>query len=351
MKKIIVLAAVAALALFTSCEQKMDIPSQAGAEKVILDINVVSGGQATKVTGNVNTSDTNNDTEGETKISTLQVFVFAGDVRDGYIAKNVTTSAQVECTAGTRDIYCLINAPTSLNTVVSKSALLATVSTLVNNSENFEMIGFKTNQTVGENSSISIPVNRLAAKIVVKNIENALRAQGTITIKRVYITNVAGQINYGLDNIAPANGTWYNKGGYRSASGQHIGTFTQDINLNASVIAGAKYTTNHFFYAYPNNNAPAGYSTNWAPKRTMLVVQIQYGGKLYDYPVDLGVDLESNKMYVINNLKLVNLGNEDDGNEGGTDEENPITGVTAQVSVDIKDWTVVTLGSSGAITI
>jgi hypothetical protein len=83
----------------------------------------------------------------------------------------------------------------------------------------------------------------------------------------------------------------------------------------------------------------------------MLVVQIQYNGKLYDYPVDLGVDLESNKMYVINNLKLVNLGNLDDGNEGGADEENPVTGVTAQVTIDIKDWTVVTLGTNGGITI
>ena len=349
MKKSLILAAAAAFMLFTACEQKLDIPSQAGAEKVILDINVVPGGQATKATGNVNTSATNNDTESEAKINTLQVFVFAGDVRDGYISKNVTTSAQVECTAGKRDIYCLINAPTSLNTVVSKTALLAAVSTLTANTENFEMIGYQLNQTVSDNSSITVPVNRLAVKIVVKSIENALRAAGTMTIKRVYISNVAGQINYGLDTYAPENGTWFNKGGYQSSGG--LGVVTHDIQMNANVNSGSKYTTNHFFYAYPNNYAQADYSANWAPKRTMLVVQIQYGGKLYDYPVDLGVDLEPNKMYVINNLKLVNLGNEDDGNEGGADEENPISGVTAQVSVDIKDWTVVTLGTSGEITI
>jgi len=176
-----------------------------------------------------------------------------------------------------------------------------------------------------------------------------LRSGGNITVKRVYISNVAGQINYGLGTYAPEGGTWFNKGGYKASGG--IGNFTHDINLSASVNAGAKYATNHYFYAYPNNYAQADYSATWAPKRTMLVVQIQYNSKLYDYPVDLGVDLESNKMYVINNLKLVNLGNADDGKEGGADEENPVSGVTAQVSIEVSDWTVVTLGTSGEITI
>ncbi|MBR3527559.1 MAG: hypothetical protein IKN88_07280 [Bacteroidales bacterium] len=348
MKKTILSAAFAALMLFTSCDEKIDVPSQASAQKVILDVTIVPDGNPTKAIGTVNTGASNNDTEGETKISTLQIFVFAGDVRDGYVSKNVTTSAQVECTAGTRDIYCIVNGPATLNSIVSKTALLATVSTLVNNHDNFEMVGFKTGQTISTNSSVSIPVNRIASKIVVKSIENALRSGGPIAIKKVYITNVAGQFNYGLDTYAAASGTWYNKGGYR-ANGS-IGNFTQDI-FTVNVAAGSTYETNHYFYAYPNNYPQADYNATWAPKRTMLVVQIQYNGKLYDYPVDLGVDLESNKMYVINNLKLVNLGNLDDGNEGGADEENPVTGVTAQVTIDIKDWTVVTLGTNGGITI
>ena len=349
MKKTLLLAAFAALILFSSCNEKIDNPSQASTEKVILDINIVPGGVGTKATGTVNTAVNNNDTEGEAKVNNIQIFVFSGDVRDGYVSKSNATSAQVECTAGTRDIYCVVNGSESLSTIVSKTSLLAAVSTLANNAESFEMIGSKTDETVAANSSISVPVNRIAAKIVIKEIENALRTGGPITIKRVFISNVAGQINYGLNSYAPANGTWYNKGGYR-ASGS-IGAFTQDVNLSANVNAGSKYTTNHYFYAYPNNNAQADYNATWAPKRTMLVVQIQYNDKLYDYPVDLGVDLDSNKMYVINNLKLVNLGNADDGNEGGSDEENPVTGVTAQVSVDVKDWTVITLGTSGEITI
>lgn len=350
MKRLFILAAMAAAMLFTSCEEKIDLLSESNAQKVVLDINIVPGGEDTKASGsNVSTSATNNDTESEAKINTLQVFVFAGEIRDGYVSKNVTTKAQVECTSGKRDIYCLINAPATLSTVVTKTALLAAVSTLTANTENFEMIGYKADQTIADNASITVPVNRLASKIVVKSIENALRAQGMMTIRRIYISNVAGQINYGLDTYAPAGGTWFNKGGYQSSGG--LGVVTHDVDMNATVNSGSKYTTNHFFYAYPNNYAQSDYSATWAPKRTMLVVQIEYSGKLYDYPVDLGVDLEANKMYVINNLKLVNLGNVDDGKAGGADEENPVTGVTAQVTVEVKDWTVVTLGTSGEITI
>ena len=329
MKKTIILAAATALMLFTACEGKMDTPSVSEEQKITLDVAIIPSGQATKATGTVTTSASDNDTEGESKVNNLQIFVFSGDVRDGYISKDNATSAQVECTSGTRDIYCLVNAPASLSSVISKATLLATVSKLANTASSFEMIGSKTSESVTNNKQISISVNRIAAKIVVKSIENALRSGGAITIKRVFISNVAGQINYGLNTYAPANGTWFNKGGYRSSG-----------NLGA-----------YYFYAYPNNYGQANYNSTWAPKRTMLVVQIQYNDKLYDYPVDLGVALESNKMYVINNLKLVNLGNADDGSEGGSDEENPVTGVTAQVSVSVQDWTVITLGTSGEITI
>ena len=349
MKKTLLLAALAALMIFTACEEKIDNPSQTSAEKVLLTVNVVGGGQETKATGTVTTETTNNDTEAEAKVNNIQVFVFSGDVRDGYVSGSNVTSAQVECTAGTRDVYCLVNAPASLSSIVSKTTLLATVSTLTNSPESFEMVGSRPSVPVAANSSVTVPVNRIAAKIVIKSIENALRSGGAITIKRVYISNVAGQMNYGLSTYVSASGTWYNKGGYRSAGS--IGNFTQDIDLSVSVNEGAKYTTNHYFYAYPNNYAQANYSSTWAPKRTMLVVQIQYNNKLYDYPVELGVDLASNKMYVIDNLKLVNLGNADDGKEGGSDEENPVTGITAQVSIDVRDWTVITLGTSGEITI
>lgn len=240
---------------------------------------------------------------------------------------------------------------TSLSSIVSKTALLATISELNNVADKFEMIGVKESQTIAASgdTQIEVTVNRIASKIVLQSIENTIKTGKAIKVTRVFITNVAGQINYGLDSYSPADGKWYNPGGYFAA--KNLGTFTQDVGLSATVNNGNSYTTNHYFYAYPNNNEQKNYAATWTPKRTMLVVQIEHEGTLYDYPIDLGVDLEPNKMYVIKKLTLVNLGNADDGTEGGEDEENPVTTTTVQVSVEVVDWNLVLVNNNGEITI
>ena len=351
MKKIFLFAAIAALFTFTSCNEKMDVPST--AERVTVDVRIVSGSPMTKATGTVNTTTAEYQTTDEATVQNLQVFIFNGDVRDGYASVNASEATQISCTAGTRDIYAIVNAP-SLGSVMTKTALLATASYLLEDADKFEMVGSLSAQTVSSTASandFTVPVNRIASKIVVKSIENALANGGNFTVKRVFISNVAGENTYAGNAVPGASGTWYNPGGYFAAN--NLGTFTNDVNLSAAVANGSSYTTNHYFYAYPNNKEFAPYNpSGWAPKRTLLVVQIEYAGNLYDYPIDLGVDLESNKMYVLNNLKLVNLGNQDDGDEGGEDEEDPITGTTVDVDVTVVDWTLVILGNaSGEIEI
>ena len=334
--------------VITSCSKEMTTST---SQKVTVDVSIVSGVPATKATGEVNTTTAEYHSAAEQTVNNLQVFIFSDDILDGYASADNLTSTSVECTAGSRDIYCLVNAPATLSSIVSKTALLAAVSELAENPSGFEMIGSSAGQTIaaGDNADIEVPVGRLASKIVIKSIENALKTGGSIKITRVYVSNVAGQVNYGLDTYSPADGKWFNKGGYQALN--NLGSFTQDISLSAVVEHGSTYSTGHYFYAYPNNSAQANHAETWSPKRTMLVVQIEYNGNLYDYPVDLGVDLAPNKMYVLNNLKLVNLGNSDDGEEGGSDEEDPVTGSTVQVSVDIVDWDLILLGNEGEITI
>lgn len=348
------LSFVAVAALLASCSEKIAPEAEPAVEDNFATIDVLPTGDGwnTKVAGTVNTNPSGNIATTEGNVKSLQVFVFNGDVRDGYVEAKVTGSAttlsgpaSVQCTAGTRDIWCVVNAP-SLSSISTKTALLAATSQLSTNSNSngFVMVGSKASVTVSAGSnSQTVPVSLIAAKVVIKSIENNLGAGGAMTVKRVYITNVAGQINYGLTAYPGASDKWYNKGGYRSASADNLGTFTQDVDLSANVAHGKSYTTNHYFYAYPNNYAQANYAATWVPKRTMLVVQIQYGGKLYDYPVDLGVSLEPGKMYVLTNLKLSSLGNPDDGAEGGADEENPVSRSTVNVSVDVQDWTVVNI--------
>jgi hypothetical protein len=343
MKRKALLAAAAALMVMSSCNKESTIPSVSTGQKVSIDVSIVSKLTPTKVSGEANTSSQAYHTADEAAINNLQVFVFAGDALDGYAAVE-SGSTEVECTAGTRDIYCIVNAP-SLSEIRTKAALLATTSSLAEDSDNFEMVGYKAGQQITRegSSQFTVEVSRIASKIVVKAIQNALKVQGPMTVRRVYITNVAGEINYGLDNIPDAQGVWFNKGGYQVSN--NLGSFTQDLDQSAEVASGDSYSVGHYFYAYPNDNAYVPYNNSgWVPKRTLLVVQIEYNGALYDYPVDLGVDLEPNKMYVINNLKLVNLGNPDDGGEGGEDEENIVSGASVEVDVQVVDWGLILLG-------
>lgn len=339
MKRItIFLAAAAALLAFSSCNK--DAYSVPSAEKAVLTVNIVSPDSypTTKATGEVNTTTPQYQTADESAVNNLQVFVFSNGTRDGY-ASVTTSTAQVSCTAGSREVYAVVNAP-NLSSITTKTALLAAVSTL-DAQGGFEMIGSAT-ATVPSTQAVPITVNRIAAKIVVLGIENALSIGKAMTVKRVFISNVAAQINYGLDAYATASQTWYNKGGY--SANNNLGAYTNDVDLTAAVASGNTYSTDHYFYAYPNNYAQANYDADgWFPKRTMLVIQIEVDGSLYDYPIDLGVDLEPNKMYVVSNVKLVNLGNEDDGEEGGSDEEDPITSSSVQVTITVNDWTIVNL--------
>jgi len=338
MKRItIFLAAAAALLAFASCNK--DAYSVPSAEKAVLTVNIVSPDSypTTKAAGEVNTTTPQYQTAAESAVNNLQVFVFSNGLRDGYA--NVSTStAQVSCTAGSREVYAIVNAP-NLSSINTKTDLLAAVSTF-DADGGFEMVGNAT-ATVPSSSAVNVAVNRIAAKIVVKAIENALSIGKAMTVKRVYITNVASKFNYGLDTYAGANDLWYNKGGYRA--GSNLGAYTNDVDLSTSVASGASYSTNHYFYAYPNNYPQANYAPTWVPKRTMLVIQIEVEGSLYDYPIDLGVDLTYNKMYVVSNVKLVKLGNEDDGEEGGSDEEDPITDSSVEITITVNDWTIVNL--------
>ena len=59
----------------------------------------------------------------------------------------------------------------------------------------------------------------------------------------------------------------------------------------------------HVFYPYPNPTKDDTYEATWAPRHTLLVVEVTFEGKKGYYPVVLPV-LERNKTYVIDELVL-----------------------------------------------
>lgn len=351
MKKFFIFASVALLAL-VSCKDNLggQDPVLPVADGIRIEAFIDMPG--TRATG-VTAQSGRNDSSDESKINSLQVFVFNGDALDGY-GTSTTNAATVSCTAGTRDVYAVVNAP-ALGSVVSKTALLAQVATLGNSATNFQMIGVNSGVTLQEGSQIPVTVSRHAARVVIKGIKNSLSNEAQASAFRilaVYLTNVAGDVDFGhSSNYSVAN--WYNKRGYQANNNLGAATYDQ---VNAAVSAGSTYATSHYFYSMPNGfeGAIGGIFT---PRAARLVIKVEIAGNVYDYPILLPA-LQSNKSYEINMVDITRVGNLDDGDEPDdnhpedTDEERPVEGFEQGFTITVNEWDIILLGDgNGNITI
>ena len=281
------------------------------------------------------------DASDEEKVNSLQVFIFNGETIDGYGKAADATSVNIGCTVGSRDIYALVNAP-DLSSVGSRSALLGQISELGNSLSNMEMIGSKTEDIKAGMAPVTIGVDRFAARVVVRKVTNALTSPALqkqeFILQSMHLNNVAGDIDYGLSGNYTV-GTWYNKMALQTGSGGP-GTMIHDA-IGSRISSGSSYDTDHFFYAYPNSAAFSS-STDWSPRATMLVLKIQIGSTLYNYPIRLP-GLESNMSYEIDEIEITRPGNKDDGKVGGADEQEPVQGMDGSFSISIRKWTTKTV--------
>lgn len=280
------------------------------------------------------------DNTDECKVNTLQVFIFNGEAIDGYGSVNNAMSLNIGCTVGKRSIYAVVNAPDLSTEVTSKAELLAKVSSLGESATNLEMIGKKTDETIkADTKSVTIAVDRFASRIKVKKVTNALKSPAlraqAFTIKSMYLINVAGDINYGMSDSYQVK-TWYNKMSYQTSNNR--GRMTYDP-IDETVSADKSHVTEHCFYAYPND-ASHSTSSEWSPRSTMLILKVQIGKNLYNYPISLPV-LESNISYEIEEIKITRPGNLDDGVEGGSDESGPVQGNECDFTITVNPWTTI----------
>ena len=334
---ILILLGAVLVAGAVSCN-KTDSPTDTPTEKIRIVVDVEgSGAPGTRVTGV-----TSNSTSSEAKVNSLQIFVFNGEQLDGYGSSSGSLTATASCTAGTRDIWAVVNAP-ALTSVSTKTQLLATVSNLAAEISNFQMIGSKS-ETLQKDGNVKITVDRLAARVVLKGIKNALTnaAQAaSFKVLSVYLTNVAGDVDFGNSSSYTVT-KWYNRRGYQSAN--NLGNFTYD-SVNKTIASGATDSEAHYFYSMPNGNA-AAIGGPWTPRAARLVIKAEIAGVVYDYPITLPA-LESNKSYEISLVNITRLGNPDDGNEPDNDddidEEKPVVGFDQGFEITVNPWTVVTI--------
>ena len=325
MKRIAFLAAVAATLCTVACNKNMEAPinqeiaGQAGNDGQLCELRVgIKGAWETKST-TITAAD-------EVKVNNLQVLVFRGDALDAYGSVDDASEITLSCTAGEREVYAVVNAP-SLAEISTRTALLATTSMLSqNSSDSFQMIGNKS-VTLPQANTITVDVTRMAARIVIKKITRAFTvsslAAKTFTVDEIFITNVAGDINFGK-TASPS--VWFNKQAYASEQA----AFTHDAPA-VTITNNANYDTAHSFYAYPNA-ADDSSAAVWSPRRTRLVLKTTLGTDTYYYPITLPA-LEPNKSYEIENLTLTRPGSDN--------PDQPVSFQDASFEVNVVSWNVV----------
>ena len=308
----IVTAALAALALLACSREKADIDGKP------VEVNVTILGTApTRATGVTY--------DNESKVSNLQVYVFNGGKLEDYRDAGAAMTAQLTATSGERTVWALVNAP-ALNDVATEAELKAKVSQLSDNkTDGFVMSGCTT-QELKDGGTVPVTVKRIVSRVSIKKISTDFQyalAQETLTIDGIYLINVAA------DNTYAADGTpskWVNKLGHKDSA---YDSCLYDKLTKVTASNGKPYEKEHVFYPYPNPTKDDTYEATWAPRHTMLVVEVTFENKKGYYPVVLPV-LERNKTYVIDEMVI--------RHRPGDVPYKPLETGDATVQITVNDW-------------
>ena len=303
-----------------SCNKNLskdEYPLPEESEKCVLNVSAVSSLQV-KSTGEASAV-----TAKETAIKDLQVFVFRGDMLDAYGTAS-ESSLSLTCTAGSREVYALVNAP-DLKSISSKSALLSTMVDLNDNvSKGFVMVGNKI-VTLPTTEEVAISVSRMVSRIVLPKITRDFESsslQGLdFTIENIYICDAAGEGS--VDGTAAVT-KWYNK----STTKTELTSLLVDKVASVKVANKASYTVTHYFYTMPNDNKV---------KKTKLVIEAKLAGTTYYYPVELPA-LAANKSYEFTGITIKRPGSDA--------PDTPVSSSSIRFSVSVVDWTTETVSET-----
>lgn len=267
-------------------------------------------------------------TDDERKVNGFQVYVFDSEgILEAY--DNVQTSTvSIECTPGSKKIVAFVNAP-EIKDVSTYEELTSLSSNLADNRrDNLVMTGEIT-ADVTESAEITIPVSRIAAKIILGTVTNNLALEHLKTkrfyVSEIFLINVAGTTGYMNDRPIQL---WYNK------MNMDEGSLVEDLVLKKGqdsfiIPSGESYDADDTFYAYPNPTEIDTSDEGWSPRYTRLVLKAYISNDLYYYPISIP-DLERNTAYLVN-VTITRPGSDS--------PDSPVDLDTASVSVEVLDWT------------
>lgn len=259
-------------------------------------------------------------------VNTLQVFVFddAGNLEAHEIAES--ESIVLSCRAGLKKVVTLVNAP-ELTDVRTYTQLAETRSLLTDNTiDSMVMVGEKDIE-LSATSSITVPVSRLASKIVLRQVVNNFKfksdQEAAFTITGIFLLNVVGEKGY-LSESQPE--LWYNR---MELDTEEAPAFTyEQLSNNITIPYNGTYTADKYYYCYPNTTKSDSSGKNWSERYTRLVVEATLDGEVMYYPVSLP-EVLPNSAYEIS-LKVTR--------HGSPDPDVPVSGVAAEFTIDVQDW-------------
>jgi hypothetical protein len=259
-------------------------------------------------------------------VNTLQVFVF--DDSNNLEAHDMADAESIvlSCRPGSKKVVTLVNAP-ELTDVRTYTQLAETRSLLTDNTiDSMVMVGEKDIE-LSATSSITVPVSRLASKIVLRQVVNNFKfksdQEAAFTITGIYLLNVVGEKGY-LSESQPE--LWYNR---MELDTEDAPAFTyEQLSNNITIPYNGTYTADKYYYCYPNTTKSDSSGKNWSERYTRLVVEATLDGEVMYYPVSLP-EVLPNSAYEIS-LKVTR--------HGSPDPDVPVSGVAAEFTIDVQDW-------------
>lgn len=268
----------------------------------------------------------------EKAVSDYQVLVYDMSSRmlEAYATPDPSAvSVNMQCTTGPKEVVVLANAPDA-SAIVSYDALLRTRSRLADNGiGRLVMEGHAPADLSAAGGTVTIDVRRIVSKVVLDAVNvdfesDAYDAMDFI-LKKVYLTNVAGDRSYLTDNADPS--LWYNQV-VRSQSPE-VDAMVYDEMTGINLKESKTYTVKHHFYCYPNPYVEDTFSPDhWSPRPTRLVLEAVLGGVQYYYPISLP-ELKQNTRYHVT-LNIVR--------PGATSPEQDMDKYAVSFKINIEEW-------------
>lgn len=336
MKTRIILCAAFAAAIAASCQDPASVNPEIPG-KISLNVNVGTPGTRAVI------ADGNTD---DMTLHNVQVFVY-NDLKELEDTSGVVTHADnitLSVVPGTKTIWAVVNAGGRIQAPARLDDFPSLRTSMSDNAVNSLVMTGKLRVNVLSSTDLTVPVEHVACKIVLDKVVRCFSdprlAEIPMTLRKIYMSNVAADCDLGCSGSAPTD--WIHKQGALDTTVAVYSHILYDTSLNGNLREGRTYNTKHTFYVYPNPTTTDSDAAQWCDRKTRLVLECEYNGQLCYYPITLpGTNyngsvktLERNKVYNINNLMLTRPGSQ------SKDSKEPAVSSNSnyEFSVSVTSW-------------